>query len=227
MLTHLTLRVAVVEDDPATRARFVAAITQCDGLAVAAQFGTGGEMLDWLSLHQPDVLLVDLGLPDVSGVHVIADCAARYPLCDIMVISMFGDEAHVLDSIEAGASGYLLKDSMDEEIGARVKELAAGGAPMSPLIARRVMRRFREVARGEPPPTAKPGVADLPSPLSDREREVLEYIARGFSYGEIGGLTKLSPLTVQTHIKRIYRKLAVHSKNEAVYEARHQGWIAQ
>ncbi len=217
-----TIRVVVLEDDPATRARFCAAIAQESGLRLVADFALGGQALAWLEHHDVDVLLADLGLPDVPGLAVIAYCAKRHPHADIMVISMHEDEQHVVRSLEAGASGYLLKDSLEEEITSRIKELRAGGAPMSPVIARLVLKRLR------PAPPAGPQRADtdlswvMPTP---RELLVLTRIAQGFSYAEIAELESISRHTVHAHVKNIYGKLSVHSRSEAVFEASRLGLI--
>lgn len=219
------LKIAVVEDDAVTRKRFVDALAAAENMTVAKDCGTGREMLAWLERNQPDVLLVDLGLPDIPGHTVISDCAQRYPSCDIMVISMFGSEPHVLQSIESGASGYLLKDSMGEEIVQFVRELAAGGAPMSPVIARQVLKRFRAREHAPAPAAVVPAPAGVPSALSAREIEVIDLIARGFSYAEAAQLLKVSTHTVHFHIKNIYGKLSVHSKTEAVYEAQRLGLL--
>lgn len=214
------IRVALLEDDPATRGRFAGAIAQDDGLRLAAEFALGGEALAWLERHQPDVLLADLGLPDVPGLAVIAYCARRHPAADIMVISMHEDEQHVVRSLEAGASGYMLKDSLEGEITARIRELRAGGAPMSPVIARLVLKRLR------PPSAPNGGEADsswvLPTP---RELLVLTRIAQGFSYVEIAEIEGISRHTVHAHVKNVYAKLSVHSHTEAVFEASRLGLI--
>ncbi len=218
----LPVRVAILEDDDATRARFCAAIAQSHGIVVAAQFGLGSQALAWLERNEPDVLLSDLGLPDVPGLAVIAYCARRYPKADVMVISMYEDEQHVVQSLEAGASGYLLKDSQNDEIVERIRELRSGGSPMSPVIARLVLRRFRKYGN---PPEARPEVDEswvLPTP---RELLILTRIAQGFSYAEIAALEGISRHTVHAHIKNIYSKLSVHSRSEAVFEAGRLGLI--
>lgn len=218
----LPVRVAILEDDDATRARFCAAIGQSHGIVVAAQFGLGSQALAWLERNEPDVLLSDLGLPDVPGLAVIAYCARRYPKADVMVISMYEDEQHVVQSLEAGASGYLLKDSQNDEIVERIRELRSGGSPMSPVIARLVLRRFRKSGS---PPDVRPAVDEswvLPTP---RELLILTRIAQGFSYAEIAALEGISRHTVHAHIKNIYSKLSVHSRSEAVFEAGRLGLI--
>jgi DNA-binding NarL/FixJ family response regulator len=137
-----------------------------------------------------------------------------------MVITVFGDEQHVVSAIEAGALGYLLKDAPPEAIGRAILEMVAGGSPMSAPVARYLLKRF---APAEPAASAAPAGGG-PS-LSAREREVLGYIVKGFSYAEIARLTGLSAHTVATYVRRIYGKLEVHSRGEAVYEALASGLV--
>ena len=139
-----------------------------------------------------------------------------------MVVTVFGDEAHVLASIEAGATGYLLKRSLNDTLGATVRELRAGGSPISPVIARQLLQRFKRNTPESPQPAAT--VVD-DGGLSEREREVLLFIAKGFTVGEIANMLHLSAHTVATHVKHIYRKLAVHSRTEAVFEAGRMGLL--
>jgi DNA-binding NarL/FixJ family response regulator len=134
-----------------------------------------------------------------------------------MVITIFGDEQHVVTAIEAGAMGYLLKDGSAEYIGSSVLEMMAGGSPISPPIARYLLRRFR------PPDAGEDDTA--PPKLSEREHEVLTLIVKGFSYAEIARLIGVSAHTVTTHVRNIYRKLEVHSRGEAVYEALQLGLV--
>jgi DNA-binding NarL/FixJ family response regulator len=184
-----------------------------------------------LDAQAPDVMLLDLGLPDINGVEVIRYAAARHPRCDVLVVTMFGDDQHVLSSIEAGATGYLLKDAHAEHIAASIHELHAGGSPISPGIARRVLARFRVGPAPGPGTAASPGAAapspaaEAQSPLTERETELLRLTAKGLSFETIGQLMGISPHTVVAHVKKIYRKLAVHSRGEAVYEASQMGLL--
>lgn len=212
--------VALVEDDPACRARFADALTMGGGCKLVASFSDGGAALAWLENNEPDVLLTDLGLPDVPGLAVIAYCAQRHPRCAIMVITMYEDEQHVIRSLEAGASGYLLKDSLRDEIVQHVMELKSGGAPMTPAIARYLLKRFR--ADPEAPAKITP---PRDAQLTQRELEMLGLLAKGFSYGEVARLSGISVHTVHAHIKHIYAKLQVNSRSEAVFEATQLGLL--
>lgn len=210
------IEVVIVEDDAKFRgafARLIEATADMELLGTAASLAQG---LDLVGRRMPDVLLVDLDLPDGPGLELIRHVAARSDTCEIMVITVFGDERHVLESIEAGASGYLLKDTLAEDFVAQIRVLHAGGSPISPVIARQLLQRFIL------PDTAK--VVDVPA-LSEREQSVLSLVTKGFTYQEIAELLRVSPHTVLTYVKRIYRKLQVSSKTEAVYEARKLGLV--
>jgi DNA-binding NarL/FixJ family response regulator len=211
------IRVFVVEDDPETRQRIIAVITADPRTTLAASAGTGQDAVRNLVHAHPDVLLVDLGLPDISGLEVIRQGARLLPDTDIMVITMFGDEAHVLASIESGATGYLLKDCPDTELIDHIVELRAGGSPINPIIARRLLTRMR----AEPKGTARTSErADAEaSLLTARETEVLQLIAKGFTYAEVAKSLAISLHTVTSHIKNAYRKLAVSSGPAAVARA--------
>jgi len=170
------------------------------------------------------VLLVDLGLPDMRGTDLIRRCCRMQPSCAVMVITMFGDEATMLQAFEAGARGYLLKDGTEADLAQHVLSLHGGGSPMTPIIARQLLARWQaDAAAAAQRSTAARAV--LAEALSRRESEVLDLIARGFTYPEIAVRMGVSVTTVQTHVRNIYGKLGVHSKTEAVYEARQYGLL--
>lgn len=213
------IKVMIVEDDPSFLNRFCKIATSCPEFELFAAVREGASALDLLARGAPDVLLVDLGLPDMSGIEIIRETSQRYPDTDIMVVTVFGDEEHVLASIEAGATGYLLKDSLPDELIDSIKQLRAGGSPISPVIARQLLKKLR------PPGIALPAPAQDRPELSTRESEILALIAKGFSFVEIAKLLEISPNTVTTYVKKIYQKLAVHSRGEAVYEASKMGLL--
>lgn len=236
-------RVLIVEDDGQAREFFSASVRACPQLVLAGSVGTVADAKAVLSDPQvppPDVLLVDLNLPDGLGFAVIREAVRRCPSSESLVISMFGDEDSVLAAIEAGALGYIHKDATPENIAQTILDMKAGASPISPMIARRLLAQFHQ--RRSRPPAAMPVLAEEPATadaeagadvapvlqrptLSSREQEVLELIARGFSYVEIARIKHISVHTVQTHIKGLYSKLSVHSKNEAVYEATRIGLL--
>jgi len=216
-------RVLIVEDDAAFRSRYAQMLSHDPEFEVVASVGSGGEGLAMLDLRKPDVLLVDLGLPDISGIEVIRHASQTLPKCECMVVTVFGDEEHVLASIEAGAAGYLLKDASEENFLAGIRELINGGSPISPIIARRLLKRFQAESSNGPAETVDGNASGVA--LSEREKEILLLASKGFNYPEMGKLMGISPHTVTSHVKKIYRKLAVHSRGEAVFEANRMGLI--
>lgn len=212
--------VIVVEDDPRMRERLEAALAASERIRVRDWAMTAAAGIAALEAREPDVLLVDLGLPDASGITVIAKAHTLYPKCDIMVVTVFGDQRNVLASIEAGATGYLLKDDTDTDFAARIMELRAGGSPITPIIARQLLQRLQPAGAG-----ASFGDQEQ-SVLSPREAEVLNLLSRGFAYQEIARLLDVSPHTVGTYVKRLYEKLQVRSRGEAVFEAQRMGLLS-
>ena len=226
-LTHeglMATSVLIVEDEPEFLRRFSKAVLADTGLHLLAAVSTGRAGRAMLDAQPPDVMLIDLGLPDMDGVELIRHAAHHHPGCDVLVVTMFADDLHLLSSIEAGATGYLLKDAGGRRIAGAIHELRAGGSPISPSIARRVLERFR-VATAPLPAATPPVLAANASPMSERESEILRLVSKGFSFDTVGELLGISPHTVVTHVKKIYRKLAVHSRGEAVHEARQMGLL--
>ena len=207
--------ILLVEDDLRLRASLAQAIRVAADLKLVGEADDLPEGLRLLEAMQPEVVLVDIGLPSGSGLELIRHAAKRLPHCNVMVITVFAEEQLVVDCIEAGATGYLLKGSSPQDIAAQIRHLVAGGSPISPTIARRLLRRF----------TAHRNTTDDSPNLSAQELAVLSMSAKGYSYDEIAALLKLSRHTVETYVKRIYRKLQVHSKTAAVYEARKLGLV--
>lgn len=203
-------RILIVEDDPAFRQRFADIVSSYRGFSLVAAVGTRAEAIAELRRKAVDVLLCDLGLPDGDGADVVREARRLYPDLDAMVVTVFGDEAHVMRSLEAGATGYLLKDGLPEDFIATISLLRSGGSPIHPTIARRVLQQFSGGAR-------EPVVSEIA--LSAREHEVLNLVSKGYRGPEIASLLGISHHTVSSHIKNIYRKLEVSSRGEAVYEA--------
>jgi len=181
-------------------------------VSVARNVATGMRLIE---AGGYDVLLCDLGLPDGSGISLIRASSDRHPDADIMVITIFADQAKVLDSIKAGARGYLLKDEHLADCVEDIRNIRNGGSPISPIIARQLLAQLQ--------PRARVLDAPLQEGLSPREHEILHLLARGFSNAEIGELLSISKMTVGTHVKNIYRKLEVNSRSEAVFEASSRG----
>ena len=224
------ISVAIVEDDDHFRSVFVEAVEGAPDMRVAGVAVDVPGGLHLLDTVKPDVLLVDLGLSDGSGLTLIRHAVAHLPGSDVLVVTIFGDEQHVVSSIAAGATGYLLKDSQTTDIAHQIRTLRAGGSPISPVIARQLLSRMAPTfqvpptaAQAPPERAAAPVSQDLQ--LSVQECKVLSLSSKGYAYEEIAQLMGLSSNTVMTYVKRSYRKLQVHSKTEAVYEAKRLGWV--
>ena len=210
-------KVFVLEDDARIRARFCKLVNESGSFAIC---GAAGSLTDakqqQAQAQEAAILLVDLRLPDGNGTSLIAEAASWSPRPFIAVISSLGDERSVITAMEAGADGYLLKDLRPEELVPNLEALMRGESPISPAIARYLLKRFR--------PDASEDSTDRPN-LSDRESEILQLVARGYSHADIAEALGISNNTVITHIRHIYRKLDVHSRSEAVYEAANLGLL--
>lgn len=246
-MSSTPITVALVEDEPDTFARLCAALSKDDRIQLLHATNAAKPMLTWLVEQMghsaPDVLLVDLGLPDQSGLEVIRLCKAMKPKTEIMVVTMFGDEANMIRAFEAGASGYLLKDGDESELAEHVRTLDAGGSPMSPIIARQLLSRMgsgsgiaaKPIQQGLPATSAAPAFSDIQPIkqsrsmpdrlLTDREETVLQLLSRGYSYGELAKEMGVTINTIQSHIRGLYSKLEVHSKSAAIFEARQLGLL--
>lgn len=218
--------VLIIEDDEITRNRLIAAVNSDLRLRVEASFGNYSSAIKYIQnddksqgYHLVNVAIVDLGLPDGNGIDLIKAISRCAGNVESMVLTVFADESHVIGAIEAGATGYLLKDGDTSYITASIIDLLNGGSPISPMIARRLLGRLL------PEAVKEPETAQAKKILTKREEEVLEYISRGYTFSEIAGYLNLSAHTVTTHVKHIYRKLSVHSRSEAVFEAINLGLV--
>jgi DNA-binding NarL/FixJ family response regulator len=220
----LPVSVLVLEDDDAMFEAFVAVVRSTEGLAL---WGAAGTLQAARSLLEgrppPDVALVDLGLPDGDGTELIRELATHCPGTAVLVATVFGDESHVVRALEAGARGYLLKDSSRDELSRAVHTVHAGGAPLSPQVARHLLKRFATPAAPAGGQRQTKGL--MLERLTSRESEILTLIAQGHSVAEVARLLHLSPHTVTTHVKHIYDKLAVSNRVQAVNKARATGQI--
>ncbi|QIL82224.1 response regulator transcription factor [Diaphorobacter sp. HDW4A] len=216
-----SIHVAVVEDDAACRQALIEAIEVAPDMALGWAVGTREEALAQLNNSgELDVLLVDLGLPDGSGLDVIAECRTRCPRAVAMVSTIFGDEVHVLRAIEAGAMGYLLKDLAPPAVLDELRSLHAGGSPINPMVARKLLLRQSPIPYAEPlsVPTSE-------TALSQREAEVLRLVARGHTLDEVGRALGVTRHTVRSFVRRIYAKLQVGTRAQAVHAAIRQGLL--
>ena len=220
------ISVFVVEDDPQHQQRYREAITAAPDLRFCGAAGTAHEAMDALATLRPDVLLVDLGLPDTSGLEVVRAARRDCPQTEIMVVSIFGDERSLTEAIRAGATGYLLKDTQAHDFAEAIRDVRAGRSPISPALARYLLNAWQAVNAA--PDAATPPVrtqAVGSDGLSERETEILQAVSRGLTFAEIGRRLFISPHTVATHVKNIYRKLEAHSKIEALSIARERGLL--
>lgn len=214
-------RILLVEDDLPLRERLAAIINNWPNGQLIAACGTLAAAIAIIGGHPIDLLITDLRLPDGHGVQAIVKLRKEQPAAEAMVISVLADDRNVIAAIEAGANGYLLKDSDPIDILEAIIDLLAGRSPISPMIARTIVRKVggRE---------AKPGtVADvaIPQLLTPREMDILWGIAKGFTRSELADHLEISKNTVPVHIKNIYRKLQANNRSEAVYEASRRGLI--
>ena len=205
-------RLALIEDDPGIRSHFAEIVASMADVRLVGSAGSVAEVAALLPL-QPDLWLVDIGLPDGSGLDLIPRLKTAN-VARVLVITSFGDRQTVVRAIAAGADGYLLKDSSSEAITEGIRVTLDGGAPISAAAAVYLLERLREA----PPPTPAPLNPDEAA-LTAREIELLHCFAIGQSYKEAARTLGISPHTVGNHVKSVYRKLEVHSRAEAIYEA--------
>lgn len=214
------VQIGIVEDDVVLGehlAKMVSAVDDFDMVGLATSFAEGALLID----RKPDLMLVDLALPDGSGLDLISRVREHHAACKVLVISIFGDVRNVVRAIECGADGYLLKGAEVEQAENAIRSVLAGGAPISPAVAGHILARLRTDARGPSAPTDARGKVSL----SAKELEVLTVLARGLSFKEVAQAQGISHHTVADYVKSIYRKLAVNSRGEAVFKATKTGLI--
>ena len=210
----------VVEDEPLLQHRLHGVLSALGYPADALLFAaTLAQARSCLAQQPMALVLVDLHLPDGDGRELIAQLRAEDPGVGILVVSAWSSEEAILGALRAGATGYVLKERDDMEVMLSIRSVLRGGAPIDPFIARRILELL--------PASAAPGAASPPpeNSLSERENEILQLVASGLSNREIAEQLFLSRYTVESHVKRVYRKLAVSSRTGAVHEARSRGWL--
>ena len=215
------LRILVVEDDAQVCSRIEQVINPEKDIRIIGYARSKREAQKLIQTYPFETLLIDLGLPDGFGLETIAWVKERFSSCDIMVLVNHDNDPHIVSAIEAGATGYLLKSTIETDLIAAVRLLQAGGSPVSPNVAQSVLRALCSSTTL----TNSEKIQNSTNPLSERETEILRLLAKGMSFNEIGHILAISPHTVTAHIKKIYRKLQVHSRGEAVYEAVQMGLI--
>lgn len=204
------IRVLIVDDHPVVREGLVGLLETQTDIEVIGQANNGREAIAAAIKSEPDLVLIDLQMPEMGGTEAIAAIKERIPACEILVLTTYDTDADILHAIEAGATGYLLKDARREELFRAVREAANGTPALSPVVARRLLEHTRR-------PTFET--------LTSREIEVLERAARGNTNADIAADMLLSEATVKSHLAHIYRKLAVHDRTAAVTTALDKGII--
>jgi DNA-binding NarL/FixJ family response regulator len=207
----VSIAVAIVEDDVPAREILAGWIRNTDGFRCVGEFDDAETALAKLPHEKPSVVLFDINLPGMNGIECVRRLKPRLPDTQFVMVTVYEDVNHIFNALSAGASGYLLKQTRRNELMEALKDVHAGGSPMSSQIARKVVQSFR---RNE---SENDGTNDL----SPREREVIELLARGYLYKEIAELLKISVQTVNTYIRRIYEKLHVRSRAQAVAKYTH------
>jgi DNA-binding NarL/FixJ family response regulator len=206
----LTIKVAIFEDNAQLREMLFQIINLTEGLSCTGAYPDAMDLEFKIRRSQPEIVLMDIDMPGISGIEAVRIINEKFQEVQVMMQTIFDDNEKVFDSVCAGASGYLLKNSMSEQIVSAIKELKNGGVPMSPGIAKKVINRFQE---------QNSYIKNDEYKLSFREKEVITCLMKGMSYKMIAGACFISIDTVKFHIKKIYEKLHVNSKSEAVIKA--------
>jgi DNA-binding NarL/FixJ family response regulator len=203
----MPVRILIFEDNAGLREGLCQLMMLSDEYEITGRYENASQVITLLELHNPDVILMDIEMPGISGIEAVRLVRTVNRDVQIIMLTVFDDHSHVFDALKAGANGYLLKRNVSDRLISSIGEVLAGGAPMSPSIARMVIGEMQ---------TSKPSAA---YPLSDREKQILSSLADGNSFKMIASDLEISLETVRTHIKRIYEKLHVHSQIEAVSKA--------
>ena len=208
----MSIAVSIVEDDAQVRASLVKLIDSSPGFRCVSQHASAELALQEIPKAKSEVVLMDINLPGINGVECVRRLKPQLPATQIIMLTVYQNTEHIFNALAAGATGYMLKQTPPAELLAAIKEVHAGGSPMSSHIARKIVQSFQQFS---PAPTAEA------QSLSPREAEVLDLLAKGFLYKEIAESMKISYATVHTHIRHVYEKLHVRSRTEAV--AKHLG----
>jgi DNA-binding NarL/FixJ family response regulator len=200
------IKVSIVEDNPGIRNSLMELISGTVGFQCISTYSSSEEAYEDIQNKNPDVVLMDINLPGESGIECVKKIKPLMPNTNIIMLTMYDDSEKVFEALTAGATGYLLKRTPPQKLLEAIKEVLEGGSPMSMQIARMVVKSFNHIKIQN----------RLTDSLTDRENEILEYLSRGMRYQEIADNLFISVDTVRTHIRKIYEKLQVHSKTEAV-----------
>lgn len=204
----VAIKVSIVEDDPQAREILAGWINRAEGFSCVSSHGSGEEALEKIQECLPEIVLMDINLPGINGPECVRRLKPLLPQTQFVMLTVYEDSDHIFQALQAGATGYLLKQTRRAELISGLRDVHAGGSPMTANIARKVVQCFHQQT---PPPALEEGA--VPSP---REREVLDLLARGYLYKEIAEALKISLVTVNTYVRRIYEKLQVHSRSQAI-----------
>ncbi|HEY9509293.1 MAG TPA: response regulator transcription factor [Verrucomicrobiae bacterium] len=204
-VAEMITTVGIVEDDSVLRKTLTRLVGGTTGFTCVAACASGEEALQKLPTLKPEVVLMDLNLPQMSGIDCIRRLKELHPAIQVIVLTVYEDGEHIFRALKAGASGYLLKRSEPDDVLNAIKEAREGGSPMSSQIARRVVHSFHEPAPNAPATS-----------LTERETEILSFLSKGFANKEIADKMNISVPTVRTHLRHIYEKLHVRSRTEAI-----------
>jgi DNA-binding NarL/FixJ family response regulator len=202
----MLIKVAIVEDDLRWRTSLQRLVRETEELECVGCYGTAEEAVRDLPERRPQVVLMDINLPGISGVECTRQLKNLLPTIQIVMLTVYDDSDRIFQALQMGANGYLLKRAPADEILQAIQDVHRGGAPMSAYIARKVVQSFQQETR-----SARPDES-----LSKREAEVLGYISRGYSDKEVADALGLAPATVRSYLKSIYGKLHVHSRTQAI-----------
>jgi DNA-binding NarL/FixJ family response regulator len=207
----MAIAVSIVEDDPQARKILAGWISRASGFRLAGEWGDAESALNHLPEKQPNVVLMDINLPGMSGVEAVKKLKPLLPNTQFVMLTVYEDADHIYNALAAGATGYLLKQTPREELLGALNDVHRGGSPMTSNIARKVVQSFKQISVPVPPGEE----------LSPREQEVLELLARGYLYKEIAERLNISVPTVNTYVRRMYEKLHVRSRAQAVAKYAH------
>jgi DNA-binding NarL/FixJ family response regulator len=205
----MPITVSIVEDNDQLRATLAQVIQRAKGFQCVSHYPNAEAALEGLSKDRPQVVLMDINLPGMNGVECVRLLKQKLPDTQVIMLTVYEDTENIFNALAAGATGYLLKRTSSAELLAAIKEVVEGGSPMTAHIARKVVQSFQKPVPA-PSPTEE---------LTPREKEVLDYLAQGFLYKEIADKIGISYETVRTHIRRIYEKLQVRTRTQAVAKA--------
>jgi len=224
-ITRMHTTIYLIEDDTTVRDFVVSTLLARPDWKLVGYSGSLAHAQAHAADAAANVYLVDLGLPDGRGEDILKSLSKSNPGCELLVFTVFGDETRLIGAIEAGATGYVLKGCTPEELVSAIEQIQEGGAPISSLLARLLLKRLRSVQDSMPPVMANALAADSGVILSERETDVLKLVAQGYVNKEIARKLDISGHTVGSHIKNLYRKLAVHTRVQVVRIAQERGLV--